>query len=120
MVGEPSDNDFGSLTDTDKISEKHKRELGRIRSSPTFRLSTLFIKSAEKPWRLIWLPISILILMIKVLRERLGYSKRYNDSSPYNTQSVSRESIVFFPTNGVGFGHFTRLLAIAKRIKKIS
>ena len=25
-----------------------------------------------------------------------------------------------FPTNGVGFGHFTRLLAIAKRMKKIN
>tara|TARA_B100000287_G_scaffold243184_1_gene228603 strand:- start:2629 stop:3978 length:1350 start_codon:yes stop_codon:yes gene_type:complete len=118
MVGEPNDNEYGSLTDTDKISEKHKRELGRIRSSPTFRLSTLFIKSAEKPWKLLWLPISILILMFKVVRERLGYSTKYNDSSPYSYESNSRESIVFFPTNGVGFGHFTRLLAIAKRIKK--
>jgi predicted glycosyltransferase len=26
--------------------------------------------------------------------------------------------IIMFPTNGVGFGHFTRLLAIGKRMKK--
>ena len=30
----------------------------------------------------------------------------------------NRNSIVFFPTNGVGFGHFTRLLAVANKIKK--
>lgn len=29
-------------------------------------------------------------------------------------------TIVVFPTNGVGFGHFTRILSIAKRIKKIN
>ena len=32
---------------------------------------------------------------------------------------IRRNSIVFFPTNGVGFGHFTRTLAIARRLKKI-
>ena len=27
---------------------------------------------------------------------------------------------MFFPTNGVGFGHFTRMYALAKRFKKYS
>ena len=30
------------------------------------------------------------------------------------------DCIVMFPTNGVGFGHFTRMLAIAKRMKKLN
>ena len=32
----------------------------------------------------------------------------------------SRDCVLFFPTNGVGFGHFTRLLSIAREYKKES
>ena len=28
-----------------------------------------------------------------------------------------KNTVVMFPTNGVGFGHFTRLLALAKQMK---
>ena len=30
------------------------------------------------------------------------------------------DCIVMFPTNGVGFGHFTRMLAVAKQMKKLN
>ena len=29
-----------------------------------------------------------------------------------------RHAVVLFPTNGVGFGHFTRMLALARRLRK--
>ena len=118
MVRQSNERSYGSLKDGDKISDKHKRELGRIRSSPTFRLSTLFTKSAEKPWKLLWLPLSILILLIQVVRERVGATPRYANSEPFTGESQQRNCVVFFPTNGVGLGHFTRLLSIARRMKK--
>jgi len=33
--------------------------------------------------------------------------------------SSKGDCVVMFPTNGVGFGHFTRLLAVAKRMKNL-
>ena len=32
---------------------------------------------------------------------------------------IPNDTVVMFPTNGVGFGHFTRMLALAKRMKKL-
>ena len=117
MVRQSSKHPYGSLKDGDKISDKHKRELGRIRSSPTFRLGTIFTKSAEKPWKLLWLPLSIFMLLIQVVRERVGATPRYTNSEPFTGESEQRNCVVFFPTNGVGLGHFTRLLSIARRMK---
>ena len=118
MGRESNESTYGSLKDGDKISDKHKRELGRIRSSPTFRLGTIFTKSAEKPWRLLWLPFSIFLLLVQIVRERVGKSPRYSNSEPFTGESGQRNCVVFFPTNGVGLGHFTRLLSIARRMKK--
>ena len=109
---------YGSLREGGIITEKHKRQLSRVRSSPTFRLSQLFVKAAEKPWKLLWLPVSIFLLMVQVVRERLGILPSYSDNEPFYGSQIQRNCIVMFPTNGVGFGHFTRLLSIARRMKK--
>ena len=37
----------------------------------------------------------------------------------YDEDAPARNCVVMFPTNGVGFGHFTRMLALAKRMKKL-
>ena len=54
------------------------------------------------------------------MREKLGYVERNNvENYPIGSRiGENRDSIVLFPTNGVGFGHFTRLLAVAKKIQK--
>ena len=44
--------------------------------------------------------------------EDVGLIEVRNDNSEQNN------TIVMSPTNGVGFGHFTRMLAIAKRMKQ--
>ena len=51
--------------------------------------------------------------------ERIG--KRpipYGDGEDEEARQPRKDSIVLFPTNGVGFGHFTRMYALAKRWKK--
>ena len=59
--------------------------------------------------------------MLNLLRSRLrGLSSKRGLTINSEESYESRNSIVLFPTNGVGFGHFTRMLALAKSIRKIS
>ena len=100
--------------------EKYKRELRRTRNSASFRIGNTIVANLVRPWRIIFLPFALIKLSWRLVGERLGKIK-----SPYSNYSLDdglekRKSIVLFPTNGVGFGHFTRLLAVGKRIKKIS
>ena len=47
-----------------------------------------------------------------------NWEKKFNQDSFDTINTNNRNCVVMFPTNGVGFGHFTRLLAIAKRMKE--
>ena len=100
--------------------EKYKRELRRTRNSASFRMGNTIISNLIKPWKIILLPFKLITLSWSLVAERLGYKKApyYNYSLDNNLEK--RDCVVLFPTNGVGFGHFTRLLAIGKRIKKMS
>ncbi len=100
--------------------DRYKRELSRIRGSPSFRFSTLFHDSLKRPWKALLLPINSILLSIRLARERLGYIEKQDiETYPIGSRiGENRDSIVLFPTNGVGFGHFTRLLAVAKNIQK--
>lgn len=40
------------------------------------------------------------------------------DTNMAGRPKVKGDCVVMFPTNGVGFGHFTRMLALAKRMKE--
>lgn len=106
--------------------QKTFRENRRIRNSTSFRLGVLITIAIQRPWRLLFLPLSILILGWNIIHERLG-----NKPLPYqvaeatevqaNTRAQAEikrnDCIVLFPTNGVGFGHFTRMYGLAKRLK---
>ena len=53
--------------------------------------------------------------------ENIHLFKDTEIKSPENLiKNKRKNTIVVFPTNGVGFGHFTRVLSIAKRIKEIN
>ncbi len=98
-----------------------EREINRLRISPALRLGEHITTAMRRPWRAPFLPISLPFLMLKIGFEMLGRRKSSaNNLMPQYDLSQSRKNtIVMFPTNGVGFGHFTRLLAIAKRMKKL-
>jgi len=99
--------------------DRYKRELTRIRQSSSFRIMNLIFSSVRSPWKLLGLTISLPKLLIRILGERLGRVEATpTESYPIGGRIGSdRECIVFFPTNGVGFGHFTRLLAVAKKMR---
>ena len=112
------------LVESSKLKLKENqtlRENRRIRNSASFRIGVIITTSIQRPWRFLILPFSIMILGWNIIQERLG-----NKPVPYplveNPELVNHskrnDCIVLFPTNGVGFGHFTRMYGLAKRIRK--
>ena len=120
-VGKNNDSKY-TLLDSEEISiERYQREVSRIRLSPSFRVGQHFVSAFRKPWKIPLLPLSIPILAINLLRERPSEKKIFETTpiAPLALQSSKRNCIVMFPTNGVGFGHFTRMLALARRLRDL-
>jgi hypothetical protein len=123
--------DFGDNESTDLVTSVVKidsmkegynaREMRRIRNSASFRAGRILVSSIVRPWLLIFLPIRLMYLGYCLGMERLGKRPLPYVSKEYeNIEQTSEDCVVFFPTNGVGFGHFTRMYALAKRWKKHS
>ena len=97
----------------------YQRENRRLRNSAPFRLGVLLTNAVQRPWRIFLLPFTVPYLVFCIGMERIG--KRpipYGDGEDEEARQPRKDSIVLFPTNGVGFGHFTRMYALAKRWKK--
>ena len=97
-----------------------RRELHRLRTSPSLRLGAHITTAIRKPWRAPFLILSLPFMMLMIGLELIGLKAQ---PKALQTNDAGREKskgncIVMFPTNGVGFGHFTRMLAIAKRMKQ--
>jgi len=110
------------LDDNDTRTTRLKRELHRLRVSPSLRLGSHLTDAIRKPWRAPFLIITLPWLMLMIGFELLGWKSQppaYQTNLSGRSTS-KRDCIVMFPTNGVGFGHFTRMLAVAKRMKKLN
>ena len=96
-----------------------KRENRRLRNSPSFLLGLHLTDAIRKPWRLIFLPFTFPLLCFRVGMTRLGKSKSSTDGLElYHEVQPRKNAIVLFPTNGVGFGHFTRMYSVARELRK--
>lgn len=96
-----------------------KREIHRLRTSPSLRLGSHLTDAIRKPWRAPFLIITLPWIMLMIGFELLGWKAQPAAFAVNQTGRLSSKGncVVMFPTNGVGFGHFTRLLAVAKRMK---
>lgn len=97
-----------------------RRELHRLRTSPSLRLGAHITTAIRKPWRAPLLILSLPFMMLMIGLELIGLKAQ---PKALQTNSAGRDltkgnCVVMFPTNGVGFGHFTRMLALAKRMKQ--
>ena len=100
-------------------NERNEREIRRLRNSVSFQLGLHLTKAVRQPWRLLLLPISFPIFALQLGLRRIGRSPMHEQLSASRTSSEERNhSIVLFPTNGVGFGHFTRMYAVARALRK--
>ena len=108
-----------SRTGPDRREAALRRELWRVRNSASFRFGNHLIEAARKPWRLLILPITLPIVTWQIGMELLGRRPRPMSDSMIQLKGGPERCIVLFPTNGVGFGHFTRMYALARRLRRL-
>jgi len=111
--------DEGQLGRLARKSKKMEREVRRIRNTASFRIGLHLTKSISNPLRLIALPLSFPIYCFMLGLERIGKIAKPQFEEEFEEEAEKKYSIVLFPTNGVGFGHFTRLYAVAKELRKL-
>jgi len=100
--------------------DKYRRENRRLRNTLSFRIGTLITNSFKRPWMILALPFLLVLLGWRYVNERLGRRSLPYPDHPLDesgNEDAFRDCIVLFPTNGVGFGHFTRMYALAKRLR---
>lgn len=102
-------------------NDRLEREIARLRTSPSLRLGAHLTNAIRRPWLAIFLPISLPLLMLKIGFELLGRRAppEISTSLTDGDSPLHHDTVMMFPTNGVGLGHFTRLLAIARRMKSL-
>jgi len=106
-------------TGPDRREAALRRELWRTRNSASFRLGNHLIEAARKPWRILGLPITLPLVTWQIGMELLGRRPRPMSDSMIQLKGGPERSIVLFPTNGVGFGHFTRMYGLARRLRRL-
>lgn len=109
------------MEDEETRLSRLQREIHRLRISPSLRLGSHLTDAIRMPWRAPFLIVTLPWMMLMIGFELLGWKSQPAalQMSASGRLSSKGNCIVMFPTNGVGFGHFTRMLAVAKRMKKL-
>ena len=118
-LNELNDDSYYSLSNELLEIDRYKREIYRIKKSAAYQISKLLTSSFRKPKKFIALPISLPVLIYDIINNKRGLIQRKSTKQgQYGISKNNRNCIILFPTNGVGFGHFTRLLSIAKKLQE--
>jgi len=104
-----------------KQVDRQEREIFRLKNSVTYRLGEHLTDAIRRPWKLLILPLTFPCYSFLLGLEKLGL-KSHKSGLLTGGSSVneSKNCVLLFPTNGVGFGHFTRMYAVGKAIRKHS
>jgi len=98
-------------------ADRNERDLRRIKNSFSFQLGEHLVDSVKSPWKILLLPLTLPRLVIKKII-RKAEKGAFIEEGVVEEIGGQRNAALFFPTNGVGLGHFTRLLAIARRLRE--
>lgn len=117
--GQPEDTVEHSYQSLKRRYSRNQREIRRLRNTVSFQLGIHLTGAVRRPWRLLILPISFPLLALKLGMQRIGKTPVQLVGELDSVENYQRNnSIVLFPTNGVGFGHFTRMYAVARALRK--
>ncbi|MBT3540535.1 MAG: hypothetical protein HN489_05305, partial [Opitutae bacterium] len=96
-----------------------KRENRRLRHSVSFQLGLHITDAVRKPWKLLFFPLTFPLLCLQIGMTRLGKTSASTDGLKLDHEVQPRKNaLVLFPTNGVGFGHFTRMYSVAREMRR--
>ena len=112
------DSEYGNLNNEDRRINHANRRLERVLSSLSYRTGKVIIDSIKRPWKLVILPFALIYLGYVYSMERLGRRPGFS-GGPNNFEYEPRECAVLFPTNGVGMGHMSRMVALARSIQRL-
>ena len=95
-----------------------RREIWRLRNSTSYRLGRHLIRAARNPLRIVALPVTLPAVLWRLGMEMLGRRPRLMSDAMIQLHDGPSNTVVLFPTNGIGFGHFTRMYAVARRLRR--
>ena len=121
--GQAPGSDENPPVDEDRLVRKqmgrHQREIQRLRNTVSFRLGKHLTDAVRQPWRMPLLPVTFPLFALKLGLERLGKRAQRGTSTSDSFLLNGNNCVVLFPTNGVGFGHFTRMYAMARQLRRL-
>ncbi|MFC5711472.1 glycosyltransferase [Thalassorhabdus alkalitolerans] len=105
------------LDKSNKVLAVHKEN-----ASARYRIGDAIINSMRSPRKMLGLPRTLYRIYKQTKNGEIvprNASSQQQKQEKVQPISETKETIVFVPTNGAGLGHLTRLLAIARRVKKL-
>ena len=67
---------YGEITTANQRLLRFREENIRIRSSASFRFSNHLVKAIERPWMILILPISIIVLFVQIVSDAIKNSSK--------------------------------------------
>ena len=108
---------YGEITAANERLLRFREENIRIRSSASFRFSNHLVKAIERPWKVLILPITIIVLFVQIISEAI---KNPNKTNSDEKEIVVRNCSILFSDDSPGKANFQRSLAIGKSLEEKS
>jgi len=108
---------YGEITTANARLLRFREENHRIRTSASFRFSNHLVKSIEKPWKLLLLPISTPLLLFQIISDAITHRKSIQNPEE---EVIVRNCCILFSDDSPGKANYQRSLAIGKALKEKS